>query len=155
MRSLSLTARTAIFNQQTSEAFLLLLEMGHEDFDDPIRVVNQKLDVTSNGDVYTAFPFRISLPNEDEQISKAHLVIDNVSREIIDEIRTIDTGLTAVLTVVLLSDPDTIEVGPFNLTLTNVIYNAMVIRGELNYENVLRQTYPKEDFNPINHPGLF
>lgn len=154
-RTLSTVARTAIYAQQTGEVFLFLLELDHDSFTQPIRIVNDYNNITSNGNVYTAFPFEITLPKDSEEVSKSILTIDNVSRTLIDEIRSIDTGLSVAITVVLASSPDTIEVGPFNFTLTNVIYNAMVIRGDLNYENILNQNYPKETFTPQNHPGLF
>lgn len=155
MRALTATSRKAIFDQNTGEVFLILLEIDHDDFTTPIRVVNNYDDVTSNSDVYTAYPFEIVLPKENAQISKATLSIDNVSQTIIEEIRNLTTAPSVTLTIVLASDPDTIEVGPFYFSLTSVIYDAMVIRGELNYENILQQVYPKEDFNPFNHPGLF
>lgn len=154
-RSLSITAREAVFAQQTGEVFLFLLELDHESYSVPVRVVNDYNDITSNGNLYTAFPFQVVLPKNSEEISKATLIIDNVSRELIASVRSIDTGLSASLSLVLASSPDTIEAGPFNFTLTNVMYNAMTIRGELNYENILSQQYPKETFTPQNHPGLF
>lgn len=155
MRTLSTTAREAIYAQQTDEVFLTILEITHDDIQVPIRIVNDYSNIVSNGNTYTAFPFQISLPKESEEISRASVSFDNVSRELIDEIRSIETPPSISLSIILADSPDTIEVGPFNFILTNATYNQFTIQAELNFEDILNQNYPADTFTPQNHPGLF
>ncbi len=44
-RGISNTARKAIYDQETSEVFLLLLEINHADLAEPIRVVNNDTNI--------------------------------------------------------------------------------------------------------------
>lgn len=155
MRTLSNAARTAIYAQQTDKVFLIILDISHADFADTIRIVNDYSDVTSNGNVYTAFPFTVTLPKESEEVTKATLVIDNVSRTLIDEIRTITTPPDVSLNIILSDTPDIVEVGPFNFKLKQVTYDQLTIQGSLDFEDVLFGNFPNETFTPQNHPGMF
>jgi len=155
-RSISIVARRAINAQETGEVFLEILSLEHPEFDSPVCVVNNTEPITSNGITYNPFPFQIDLPREEEgQISKATLKIDAIDRSLIEKIRTIDTPMDATLSVLLASQPDTIEAGPFNFKVKNVTYNATVISGDLIYEDVLKLRYPKNVFDPYDFPGLF
>lgn len=155
-RSLSTTARAAIYAQETGEVFLLLLTIDHDDLDSPIRVVDNTEDVTSRGDTYVAFPFDIALPDESpDSISAVRLTIDNVDRQVVDALRSISTPATVTLEVVLASDPDTVEAGPFDLSLRSADYTAEVVTAELVYEDVLNEPFPGGRFIPSDYQALF
>lgn len=155
-RSLSSTLRSAVYNQETGEVFLILLEIDHDDLDDPLRFVDNTEDVTSNGDTYTAYPFLIDIPADDsDRLPSVQLSIDNIDRSILEALRGIDSPPTVNLSVILNSDPDTVELGPLEFTLKNIEYNAFVITGELSYEDILSEGFPKDSFSPENFPGLY
>ena len=61
-RTLSNTARRALYAQETGEVFLLLLVISHPSLPAPIRVVNNSEDVVSGGFTYQRFPFELALP---------------------------------------------------------------------------------------------
>ena len=48
-RDVSLTARQAIYAQETDEAFIVLLTIDHAELSDPIRVANYDVNVVSRG----------------------------------------------------------------------------------------------------------
>ena len=157
-RDLSSTAKSAIFASQTSEAFLMLVEISDDGSSSnlPIRVTSDNVTTTSNSNDYSPFPFLISMPAETEdRLPIVEFAIDNVDRSIIQEVRQAAVPLTVTLSVVLASSPDTIEAGPFVYTLRNVRYNAHTINGELLFEDILNEPYPAASYDPTNYPGLF
>lgn len=155
-RSMSATATEAVLSQYTDQVFLWLLEIDHDTLVEPLRFVNSREDIVSNGNNHIAFPFEVTLPSEDgETISDVQLAISNVDRTIIETIRTITTEATITLSVILASSPDDMEAGPFTLALREVNYNAMTITGSLRWENLLNLSYPGYTFTPSGFPGLF
>ena len=156
MRSTSLTFREAIYSQQTNEVFIVLVEIDHDDFASPIRVCNNSEDITSNGNVYVAYPFQIELPSdEDGDIPQAQLVIDNVDRSLTEAIRSIQSPPTVRIMVVLVSDPDTVEIDLPGFVFTNISYDVMTITGIISIENFLNEPFPGDIFTPTQFPGLF
>ena len=155
-RTLSQAARQAVNAQETDEVFLLLLTLDHEDLAEPIRVVNNTEDVVSRSDTYIAYPFEIALPDEDpESVARVTLRIDNVDREIVKSLRAISSPLSVGLEVVMAASPDTVEAGPFNMTLVSAEYDALTVTGDLAFEDVLNEPFPGASYVPSEYPGLF
>lgn len=155
-RSLSTAFKTATNKQQTGEAFLLLLEINHDDLDTPLRFVNNTEDVTSNSDVYTAFPFEISLPSDrEDQLPTVTLAIDNIDRTLVSTIRDITSPPTASVSVIMASDPDTIEAGPYDFTIKDASYTAEVVTSSLAFEDILNEAFPGDSFTPNHFTSLF
>lgn len=156
MRNVSSTARQAMFSSGTDQVFLILLEIDHEDLDEPIRVVNNTETIVHLGDVYLPYPFELVLPDDAEEIRKIQITIDNVDRMLMESIRTIDKERPVITFKVVLADsPDTIEAGPFECILSAVTYSLMVIRGTLIYEDRLQNKVPSLEFTAKDFPGVF
>lgn len=154
--SVSATAKAALFAQETDEAFLPLLTVEHEDLDQPYHFVDNPVNVVSRGRTYLGFPFQVDLPPQDpDRPPRVRLTIDNVDRRIVQALRAIDTPPTITLEIVLASDPDTVEAGPFVMTLANADYDAVQIEGDLAHQDVLNEPFPGDTFNPAAFPGLF
>lgn len=155
-RAVSTTYKAAAYAQQTDQVFLVLLEIDHDALGAPIRIVNNYENVTHNGNLYTALPFAVTLPQDsDENMPAATLTVDNVDRQIVEAVRSMTGPATATLTVVLASQPDVIEAGPYTMTLRDTAYDAMTVTGRLDVEDMLNEPYPAESFTPNNFPGLF
>ena len=155
-RSISATAKAAAFAQQTDQVYIVLLTIDQEDLDAPIRLANNYTDIVSGGETYTGFPFAIELPtDQDEQIPAARLTIDNVDRAIVNAVRTMTTGAVVTVSVVLAASPNTVEIGPFVMTLRNVSWNATTVSGTLQSEDLLNEPFPGEFMTPNTFPGLF
>lgn len=155
-RNVSLAALQGALAQETNEVYLVLMEIDHSSFGSPLRFVNNDADITSNGDLYTAFPFEVVLPDDvEDKEPLASLRITNVSRELIDEIRSIQSPPSMVLSVILESSPDIIEWGPLSLETRGVTYDADYIVFRLAYSAFTREPFPYRTFNTIDFPGLF
>jgi len=155
-RLVSLPALQGALAAQTDEVYLVLLQIDHADLPSPIRLVNNSVDVTSSGDVYTAFPFEVQLPDDREDKEPlASLKIDNVSRDLIDEIRSIQSPPLMTISVILESSPSIIEWGPLELETRGVTYDASSIVFRLGYSTFTREPFPFRTFDSVNFPGMF
>lgn len=133
----------------------ILLTIDHDELASPIRVVNDKADLTSRGEVFTRFPFIISLPDALELgPPRARLRIDNVSREIGQAIRTITSAALVTIEVVRHSAPDVVELAFPAMRLTNVRFDALNVEGDLEFEDLTREPFPARIFSPAEFPGL-
>lgn len=144
------------YAQQTADVWLVLVTIDHDDLAEPIRVVANTEDVTSRGDLFVGFPFDVVLPDSREDApSRARLVVDNVSREIAQAIRSISSAPSVLLEVIRAADPDTVEVSfPF-FTLRNVKWDALTVSGDLVLEDFTAEPFPAAVFSPASFPGLF
>lgn len=155
-RPISSALRGAINSQETDVVALMLVTIDHADLADPIRVVRNKENITSRGDLYVAYPFDLTLPDDiEDTITRVNLTIDNVDRSITQTIRTITGAPTVTLEVVLAEEPDEVEAGPFEFALRDVTYNAISVSGELAFEDILNRAVVRHTFTPANFPGLF
>jgi hypothetical protein len=155
-RSLSTTAKQAIFSQETDEVFLMLLTINHSDLASPIRVANNYENVISNGNTFIAYPFYFELPGEDgESLAQVDLVITNVGKLLVEGVRSIATPLDVKLQVVLASNPDVIEAGDFDMKMHNINYDALMLKGTCIFNDLLNEPYPAGTYTPADYPGLF
>lgn len=147
---------TSAFDQDTDEVWLVLVTIDHDDLTQPIRVVNNTEDITSNGDSYVGFPFDINLPDAREDAPpRARLVIDNVSREIAQAVRTISSPPVVTIQVIRAADPDTVEISWSSFKLRNVKWDVGRVSGDLTLEDFTSEPYPAGIFSPASFPGLF
>lgn len=152
----STTYDRAAFAHETNESVLTLLELDNAEMGTPIRVTNNRGDITHGGNVYTAFPFFIKKPNNlPDEMPRAELSVCGVDQTVVDAIRSISIPLEATITTVLGSTPDVIEDGPYVMTLRDVVYSEGVVSGSLVLDDIMNEPYPADAYDPINSPGLF
>lgn len=155
MSAISNQATEEVF-QQEGGGFLVLLTISHATLATPIRVVNNTEEVFSNGQIYIAFPFSVQLPNDSQDTGPvAKLVIDNVSTDIARVIRSIATPPYVDISVVRISDLDTVELDLPTFRLRNVQWDALSVSGDLVIDNIMQEPYPQRSFTPAEYPGLF
>ena len=147
--------KEAAYAQETSDVFLVLLTITHDDIT-PIRVVNNNENITSDSNLFVAYPFEITLPDSTGESSpRAHITIDNVSREIAESIRNITTAPKITISVIRAADPDTIELTFAPFTLRNVKWDTSKLSGDLSMENIEIEPFPIGQFSPAQFKGLF
>lgn len=141
--------------QNESDLPLILLTITHASLAEDIRVVNNKVAITSNGLEYIAFPLQIQLPDakEDSQPT-SKLTISNVSREIGQAIRLISTPPSVSIKVVRQETPDVVEAEFVGMLLSNVKYNMMTVTADLVFEDLTREAYPFMKFSPSIFKGI-
>ncbi len=145
-----------IFGQQADDCFLILLTITHPSLPTPIRFVNNVENITSNGDEYEAFPFKITLPMDDgESAREVAVEFDNVSLELVTELRTITDPLDVNLKMILGSIPDDIQLELAELKIGSVNYDQHKITGKMYQDNFMSSAMTSEKYTPLNFPGLF
>lgn len=155
-RNITSTSRAALYAAETGEAFLILLTLSHAGLAAPLRVSSNSTDTVSRGDTYIAYPFDITLPDDDEgHAPRARLVIDNIDRQIVATLRQIESAPTLRIEIVRAADPDTIEAVFDDFRLVNVVYDSQVVEGDLSIEDYTSEPYPAAVFSPSLFPGLF
>lgn len=140
---------------EESDLPLVLLTISHADLAQPIRVVCNKVDITSNGNVFTGFPFEIVLPDAGEDAPpQSKIRINNVSREIGQAIRSISTPPDVTIQVVRQDTPDVIEAEFAGMFMTNVTYDALIVEADLFFEDLVREPFPYLKFSPSYFRGI-
>lgn len=144
----------AILRQSSDEVAVILLTISGTGFT-TFRVCDHDTAITSNGNTFLAFPFKIELPGDGENAPVARLQISNVSR-LIGEAIDAATGQIAVkIELVLASDPDNVEKSFDGLELRSVSRDALSVQGELQSAQFTSEPYPQIRAIPSRLPGLF
>lgn len=152
-RALSAGARAALYEQVNDDVWLELITIDHEDLSSPIRLVGNSEDIVSNGNTFTACGFPpVPLPSDGQDVA---LVVENVSQTVLAAVRSIVTPIDITLEVVLASDPDYVEAGPFQFQSRKFVFNARSIEFSLMFEPLLAEPFPAFNYTPIDYPGLF
>lgn len=154
-RDISTTGLNAIFAQEMSEVFLILLTISHPDLETPIYVSSDAVDTVSRGQIYIALPFDLTLPDENDlHMPRAYLTIDNVGRVLMAPIRKMDQPADVKIEIIRADDPDIVEIAFPDFKLTNIRYDAAQIQGKLSLEIFATQPYPAGIFAPSDFTGL-
>ena len=155
MRQLSNQFLAQLYSSQSDDPFLTLLEISHDSFS-TLYFVNNTENITSNGQEYLAFPMILTLPSDDTETNReVTLTFDNVSLELINEIRTVTTPMDVVMKMVLASNPDNVEIEVGELKIRDLTYNVNTISCKLYMDDFLNTEIPSEKYTPINFPGIF
>ena len=145
-----------LYAQESSDPFLTLVTLSHPSFAQDIRLVNNQVDITSRGDIYTAFPLKITLPMDDgESTREVTLEMDNVGLTFVDELRTVTDLITVKLELVLASIPNDVQVSFEDLKISSLSYNKTRISARLFLDNFLNTELTSEQYTPKNFRGLF
>jgi hypothetical protein len=145
-----------LYAQESTDPFLPLLELSHPSFAETIRLVNNTVDVVSNGNTYRHYPFRLVLPADDgETVRAVELELDNTSAELIDELRSIVDPVQCKITLVLASDLDTPQIVLDFLELRSIEYDSRNIKAVIVMDDFLNTEVPSERYTPTNFPGIF
>lgn len=164
MTVLSEAGSRAVNASETDEIYIQLLTLTHDTLLEPIRVCDDPKEmlivgqrgVTSRGDDFVFLPFQLVRPGQaDDYIPAGRLTIDNVSREIIQAVRSINTAVKVKMEIVLASNPDIVELAVEGFYLRNITADQMVVTGELTLRQFDTEPFPKGRFTPSKFPGLF
>ena len=167
-RQLSTEFMRGIFAQETGICPVFLLTIMHPSLSVPIlvssdptqRIAETAADVVygtvSRGQSYVFFPFLLTLPEDGEEgPGQMQLQLDNVQRQYIYALRSIQGPPTINAEIVTSDDPDTVEASWPEYLLTNAKYDATVITGTLSLETQVREPLPAGAFTPGYFPALF
>lgn len=156
-RAYSAAFKSTLSGTSAPESPLILLEINQASLASPIRVVADTQDITSNGNVFTAAPFRCLLPDDFEnQLPRARLAIDNIGQALMYWIEASvgAAGTTVRFMQVMRSRPDLIE-WEITMSMFNMRATFAEISGELGFENLLQRPAIAVTYRPETSPGLF
>lgn len=154
-RGLSSEAKAELYAPSTSGVWIVLLTLEHASFASTLRYVNDRQNVTSGGDMYTALAFSARLPADRDAPPRAVLVLDNVDQSTIASSRAITTPASVTIEVIRRSAPDTILVSYPNLKLRNIGISETSVEYELAGDAVGDEMYPGTTFTPLHFPAGF
>ena len=155
-RSFTSTALSAMFAQETSDAYVTLLTIDHASLGSPIRYCDAENDVTSGVNLFTAASFRLVLPTDsDGAPPRTAIEVDAVDRAIIDTALSLSSPPDVSLEWVRAAAPGVIEMGPAYFLIEDVSYDKLSLKASLAYEPVLNEPIPADRRTPVTHPGIF
>lgn len=145
-----------LLSQESSDPFLTLLTLSHPTFVTPLRFVNNVDNIVSRGNTFNAFPMRITLPMDDgESTREVSVEFDNISLEIVDEIRSVTTPIEVNLELILASIPNAVQYAISELKIGQIDYNSRTVRARLYMDNFLSASLTSESYTPTTFPGIF
>ena len=145
-----------IYGQVSNDPYLSLFTLTHPSFAETIRLVNNSEDIVSNSFTFRSFPVKVVLPPDDNDTAKeVNIQFDNVSLELIDELRTVTTPIEVKIEMVLASNPDVVQQSIEELKLKGIQFNSQVITGKLIMDDFLNVGLTSERYTPLNFPGIF
>jgi hypothetical protein len=148
-------AKAELHARNTGGVWLVLVTVEHADFAAPLRYVNDRQNVTSGGDVYTALAFTVQLPADRDAPPRATLTLDNVTRAAVAAMRAITTPPSLTLEVIRRVAPNTILLSYPNLKVLGSQISARSIVLEIGADPVFDESYPGTDFTPLVFPAGF
>lgn len=153
----STTARREVSKVNADNLPVSLLEIDHPDLTTPVRVINDRQDITFETNTYTAIGFSITLPSDLQKgLPTATLAIDNIGKELVQWLEDSNggAGTTVRIIQVLRSDPSVAE---FDITmeLTNITVDPVLVTGQLGFDDLLNIPAVTLSYTPDVAPGVF
>ncbi len=149
--------RRNLLATSADEPFLVLLEISHPELDEPVRVVNDTVNITARGNEYVACPFELVLPDDvAEQVPKAQLRVDNIGRELTQWLEYSRGGKGAKCRIIqaLRSDPDVFEYD-MTLDMSGISIDNLAVTADLGFQNTLMLPAVAVRYDPKSTPGAF
>jgi hypothetical protein len=154
-REISQAALEAMLAAHTTAAFLTTLRVSGVGMT-TLYFINDNLNHTISGQEYLAFPFKPTLATDDaDKPPTAKIVIDNVTREIVDELRSASSPPLFQLAVRLSSQLDVVEYGPWEFAAASMSYDLNTVQVELRMRDLSVEPFPHLRYTPPLFPGLF
>jgi hypothetical protein len=147
----------AMYKSSSDQAFFILLTIqpAAGSAYPPLRVVNNLENVTSRGNVYTAFPFAINLPNDDGETQPTMTItIDAVDQSLITLVRELEEPPTLTMELVMSATPDVVDKSIGFLRLVNVQYDVLQITATLQPVNFMAQRAVDSIYSGTEFPDL-
>jgi hypothetical protein len=151
---LSNELKNQMFSQESDDPFLALVTLTHTSF--TARLVNNTRDITSNGFVFSAFPMKIRLPPDDGESARDFAIeFDNVSLDLITQLRSVTGDIGVKIQLILASMPDVVQMEYTDLLIRSVSYNKHRVSARIVLDSFLAVEMTSEKYTPALFPGMF
>lgn len=152
-----------VFAHVSTDPVVTLLDIYHPDIPtslfagSTVRITDHDQDVVSNGNTYTSCGFQLAMlsERETELVPTTTVTIDNVDQFLTEAIRGLTGPATVAIRVVLVSDPDTIEIEVTNCKLYGVVFDEQTVQGAISSVGNLTEAACRYRFTPQLAPALF
>ena len=154
-------AREEAYAPHSKAAWLMCVTIDHPGIEDgPLRVVNDNKDLVRIVDgqevTFTAYPFQIDLPPDDEEgQGRTPVTIWDPAGTITATVRGLRPAPEAMLELVVSKDPNTVERGPILLVLKERESSDGEINAEFGIEDILDHRAQDDTMSPGKLPGIF
>lgn len=155
-RTTSDAMREQLYQPQTNACYITLLDFFSDELTNSIYLCSNNEPITHNSQEYTPYQFNFNLPDEDEsQALNTQITIENIDRRLTIALRSVRNPISVRARIIEASNPNTVEVGPFDFTLRGVQYTASTITGSLEYLNYVQKYAVIYTYSNIDFPGLY
>ncbi|WP_321991535.1 DUF1833 family protein [Marispirochaeta aestuarii] len=156
MRNVSAVTKKALLSSSTDKVFLAIVTIDHPDLDEPLRLVDNTVDIISGGQVYRAAGMKFTPPVEEEgSVKSSSVTFGDVDRSIVTAVRTASSAPFVSVSIIRSDNPDVYEAGPWEFTLRVVSYKGATVQGELVPDNPLQRNASPTRYTNRTFPGLF
>lgn len=156
MRIIPVNLKTELIATSSKENEVVLVELIHPSFINPIRICRDRQDFNFQGNTYLALGFNISIPNDSQnQIPQASIEIDNVGRVLTRWLELSNGGADTEIRFIITLKSDPTNYWDYCASLLNIKLTSSKITGTIGYERVLNKDSVNILFRPETHVGLF
>ena len=166
--------RRNLLATSADEPIVVALEIFHTDLAEPIRVVNDSIDLWVEDHQFVACRFQLIRPDDvDQQVPKARLSVDNIGRELTQWLEQSNGGKGAWcrMITVLRSQSEEYAIDYFaevytygeapiieyemTMELTGLSIDNFAVSGDLGYQETLNQAAVAVRYDPVTAPALW
>lgn len=112
-------------------------------------------DLTSRGELYTALPFEITLPADNEDDPSVEVSFVNIDRRITENLPNVNGTIEAAFEVVMKNDPDRPIRRYARFKLRNPEWDAIFVTGQLSQVDQGNEPWPNISVTPQIAPALY
>lgn len=159
--TLSAGAIRKLMSRESDDPIIMLMTIDSTELGSPLyfctNLPGQDIDQDTPGGTitYTAAPFEITWPDDQEEAPVARLVAMNVDRIVGQALEDLVYPATVTLQAVFASDPDTVEREAAQFELRNARWNAMTLTADISRQGLTTEPCPKYRVTPRLFPALF
>lgn len=166
MRSLTVGQKTVLFDEDSEEIPILLLELSHDDMvgtsylstDNTERYQDSppRWRTMHNAQAYEYAPLRFKLPDDFEgRPTNAQFMVENVSRDLVPLARSVTTPGVCVAKIIFSGDLNTVVISYPVFEWIQTQFNQDLITFEVGLPSMDVEPVPAGKFLPSGFPGLF
>lgn len=155
--TLTVAAAAALQRVDDKHGLLQLLTVTGGGISEPIRLVNDTRDLVSQGQTFMAVLFEVVPPKDAaKEIPRAQLRIDNVGRDLGQELEALPPGaeLVARLQVVYRGTPNAVDY-EFVAPLSGIKANVFSVTASMGPFSLMTRPAVAIRYDPFSAPGLF
>lgn len=152
--ALSTAAKRALLGQSSTDGLLVFVTIVTTG--ETLRFVNNPKNITGPGSqVFTGYPFEITLASDNDESPTIEIRIGNIDRDVMNSIEALTSPPVFTVQVALISTPTVVEVSYTLFKLREVNADAMWISGMLAQERISTEIWPKQRATRDRCPSLF